>query len=180
MKSHRKLSINSSIHGKNHEISGPYNFWTPLKSNIPDVWNGNCWTLFGLEIEVGLWGCGCTPVYNLSEFLILTFWIISKFNDGVIKFFCSCISFFCNLFIGVGSFICFRDFRNFDYISIFETVFYFEFFIETNLLIKPLGTIFLLKEFPFLPVAFLSIKSVCFYNKPTLKYICVINYISIT
>ena len=69
--------MNCSIHSKNREISGPYNFWTPIKNNIPDVWNWNSWTLFpynfwtpiknnipdvwnwnswtlfGLEIEVG-------------------------------------------------------------------------------------------------------------------------------
>ena len=38
----------SSIHGKNREISGTYNFWTPVKSIILDFWNWNCWTLFGL------------------------------------------------------------------------------------------------------------------------------------
>ena len=52
MKSHHKLSKNCSIHGKNREISGPYDFWTPVKGNIPDVWNRNCWTLFDLETEV--------------------------------------------------------------------------------------------------------------------------------
>ena len=46
-----ELSKNCSIHGKNCEISGMYNFWTPIKSSIPDVWNWNCWTLFGLENE---------------------------------------------------------------------------------------------------------------------------------
>ena len=51
MKNRRKLSIL----GKSREIFGPYNFWTPVKSNIPDVlnWNG-CWTLFGSKIEVGV------------------------------------------------------------------------------------------------------------------------------
>ena len=29
---------------------------TPVKSNIPKVWNRNCWTLFGSEIEVGCHG----------------------------------------------------------------------------------------------------------------------------
>ena len=52
MKIRRKLANNCSIHGKNCEISGPYNFWAPVKSNIPDVWYWNCWTLFGSEIEV--------------------------------------------------------------------------------------------------------------------------------
>ena len=32
MKSCHKLSKNCSIHGKNHEIFGPYNFWTPVKT----------------------------------------------------------------------------------------------------------------------------------------------------
>ena len=61
MKSCRKLSKNCSIHGKNREIFGPYNFWTPIKSNIPDVWNWNFWTLFGSEIEVG-GGGGMDPL----------------------------------------------------------------------------------------------------------------------
>ena len=38
---------------QNREISGAYNFWTPAKNNIPDVWNWNCWTLFSSEIDVG-------------------------------------------------------------------------------------------------------------------------------
>ena len=52
MESRHKLSKNCSLQGKNCEISGTYNFWTSVKSNIPDVWNWNFWTLFGLEIEV--------------------------------------------------------------------------------------------------------------------------------
>ena len=52
MKIRRKLAKNCSTYGKNCEISGPYNFWTPVESNIFDVWNWNCWTLFGPEIEV--------------------------------------------------------------------------------------------------------------------------------
>ena len=55
MKSRHKLSKKCNIHGKNREIFGPYNFWTPVKRNIPDVWNWNCWTLFCLEIEVEAW-----------------------------------------------------------------------------------------------------------------------------
>ena len=51
MKSRRKFSKNCSIYGKKCDISGPYKFWIPIKSNIPDVWNWNCWTLFGSEIE---------------------------------------------------------------------------------------------------------------------------------
>ena len=38
-----------SIHCKSRGISGPYNFLTRIKSNTPDVWNWNCWALFGLE-----------------------------------------------------------------------------------------------------------------------------------
>ena len=51
------------INGKNREISGKCYFWTLLKSNIPDVWKWNYWTLFGSEIEVrwvGRW-CGTWP-----------------------------------------------------------------------------------------------------------------------
>ena len=53
MKIRCKLAKNCNIHSKNREISGPYYFWTLVKINIPDVWNWNCWTLFGSEIEVG-------------------------------------------------------------------------------------------------------------------------------
>ena len=52
IRSCRKLSKYCSILGKNREIFGPHNFWTPMKSNIPDVWNWNFWALFGLEIEL--------------------------------------------------------------------------------------------------------------------------------
>ena len=52
MKIRRKLAKNCSTHGENCEISGPYNFWTPVESNIFDLWNWNCRTLFGPEIEV--------------------------------------------------------------------------------------------------------------------------------
>ena len=51
MKSHRKLSKNCCMYGKNRKMSGLYNFWTPTKSSIPDVWNWNGWTLFSSEIE---------------------------------------------------------------------------------------------------------------------------------
>ena len=44
MVSRHKLSKNCSLHGKNCEISGTYNFWTSVKSNIHDVWNWNFWT----------------------------------------------------------------------------------------------------------------------------------------
>ena len=46
------MSNNCGIHGKSFEISGPYNFWTSVKSNIPDVWNWNFWTFFGSGVEV--------------------------------------------------------------------------------------------------------------------------------
>ena len=68
MKSHLKFSKNCSIHGKNREISGQYNFWTPIKSNILDVWNWNFWTLFGSEIEVG----GHSPSGSLSGYAPVT------------------------------------------------------------------------------------------------------------
>ena len=48
-----ELSKNLNIHCKSREISGPYNFLTPIKSSTPDVWNWTCWTLFGSEIEGG-------------------------------------------------------------------------------------------------------------------------------
>ena len=53
MKSCHKLSKNCSIHVKNCEIFGPYNLWTSIKNNTPDVWNWICWTYFGSEVEVG-------------------------------------------------------------------------------------------------------------------------------
>ena len=82
MKIRRKLAKNCSIHGKNYEISGPYNFWTPVKSNIPDVWNWNCWTLFGSEIEV--WGHGplapSPPLQWLRPWKFQLFWFSSTAN----------------------------------------------------------------------------------------------------
>ena len=51
-KNKNKLSKNCNIHDKNWEISGPYNFWTFVKDNIPDVWNWKFWILFGSKIEV--------------------------------------------------------------------------------------------------------------------------------
>ena len=62
MKSCRKLSKNCRIHGKNREISGSYNLWASVKSNISDVWNWNFWTLFGLEIKMGGGGEGMAPL----------------------------------------------------------------------------------------------------------------------
>ena len=60
MRSSYILSKNRSIHSENREISGPYNFWAPVKSNISDVWNWNCETFFGSKIEVG-WPCPPAP-----------------------------------------------------------------------------------------------------------------------
>ena len=69
MQSHHKLFKNCSIHCKNCEISGSYNFWTSIKSSIPDVWNWNFWTFFVLEIEVGeQGGYGYAPVNCCAYF----------------------------------------------------------------------------------------------------------------
>ena len=48
-----KLFKYFSMHCKSRAFFSPYNFLTPIKSSIPDVWNWNCWTLFDWEIEVG-------------------------------------------------------------------------------------------------------------------------------
>ena len=64
MKNCRKLSKNCSMHDTNCEISSPYNFWTPVKSNIPDVWSWNFWTFFGSEIEVWGWLGGRGRAYH--------------------------------------------------------------------------------------------------------------------
>ena len=56
-KKKRKVAVNCpkiGIPSKNREISGPYNFSTPIKSNILDVWNWNWWTFFGSEIELAV------------------------------------------------------------------------------------------------------------------------------
>ena len=45
-------------------VYGLYNFWTSVKSNTPDVWNWNFWTLFGSEIEVR---GRCAQWYELVE-----------------------------------------------------------------------------------------------------------------
>ena len=77
------MSRTCRIHGKNFEISGLYNFWTPIKSNILDVWNWNSWTLFGSETEVrGMapwppqWLCSCDKetFVTLSMFWFLRGW----------------------------------------------------------------------------------------------------------
>ena len=65
MKSYRKMSKNCCTNGNNFEISGLYNLWKPLKSSIPDVWNWNCWTLFGLQNWS--WGVWYAPPFDLSS-----------------------------------------------------------------------------------------------------------------
>ena len=82
-----KLSKNCSIHGKNRESSGPYNFWTPMKSNIPDVWNWNFCTLFGSEIEVGERRGPWTPCTTPSGYFparkclnYIKFYVLNYFN----------------------------------------------------------------------------------------------------
>ena len=64
-----KLFKYFSMYCKSRAFFSPYNFLTPIKSSIPDVWNWNCWTLFDWEIEVGgpwspptqwLRSCTCT------------------------------------------------------------------------------------------------------------------------
>ena len=62
MRSRCILSKNCSIHGENNEISGPYNLWAPVKSNISDVWNWNYGTFLGSKIEVGGRGGICSPL----------------------------------------------------------------------------------------------------------------------
>ena len=77
MKIRCKLAKNCNIHSKNREISGPYYFWTLVKINIPDVWNWNCWTLFGSEIEVaGGWG-GVGGEGRMAPLLPLPQWLRS-------------------------------------------------------------------------------------------------------
>ena len=55
MKSCHKFSPNCNIHSKNLDIFGPYKFWTPVKRNISDVWNWNCWpcSVWKLKLVVG-------------------------------------------------------------------------------------------------------------------------------
>ena len=53
MKSRHKLLKNYTRHGKNCEISRPHNFWTFVKSNVPNVWNWDFWNLLGSKIEEG-------------------------------------------------------------------------------------------------------------------------------
>ena len=82
MKSRRKLSKICSIHGKNREISIPYNFWTPAESNVPDVWNWNYWTFFDSEIEVGGWGHGLPSGYApASIFTTLVYSEVEAYSE---------------------------------------------------------------------------------------------------
>ena len=96
MKSRHELSKNCSIHGRNCQISGPYNFWISVKSNIPDVWNSYFWTFFGLEIEWGregggggrgwMWGCppGTLSGY-VSEIYPINILFVSKTSSRYLK-----------------------------------------------------------------------------------------------
>lgn len=73
MKSRRKFSRNCSMNAKNCEMSGRYNFWTPVKIKIADAGNWNYSILFGLEIEVG---GGMAPLpYALVTPLVMASWI---------------------------------------------------------------------------------------------------------
>ena len=85
LKNCRKLFKNCSIHDKNCEFSGPYNFWTPVKSNIPDFWNWNFWTLFGSEIEVGGGGRGMAPLAPPSPNGYMPVWCLVPFQKGFTK-----------------------------------------------------------------------------------------------
>ena len=61
MKSRHKSPKSCGIRGKNCWVYVPYNLWTSVKSNIPDVWN--FWISIGSKIE----GCGgITPSYTIG------------------------------------------------------------------------------------------------------------------
>ena len=102
MKTHYKLSKNCSTHSQNCEISGPYNISTSVKSNIPDVWNWNFWSLFGLEIEVGWGGMASQALQRLRLYFnmirvhpllyhrllsLLRFTIVSAFFYNFLQYF---------------------------------------------------------------------------------------------
>ena len=89
MQSCRKLSNTCSIHGKNREISGTYNFWAIVKSNIPNIWNCNCWTFFGLEIELGGHNPPATSNYAPNS-LNLKRYNSSKFSSSIVT---KCLTF---------------------------------------------------------------------------------------
>ena len=77
------LSNNCSIHGKNCEISGLYNFWTSVKSNIPNVWNWIFWGRFGSEIEVG----GLCPLPVAPALKLLSFVTdVIQYSDDLLIF----------------------------------------------------------------------------------------------
>ena len=57
-----EFSKNFSWNCKSREISAPYNFLTPMKSSIPDVWKWNCWTpCLVWKMKWGVW-----PFYTPS------------------------------------------------------------------------------------------------------------------
>ena len=56
MKSRYELSKNCDIHGKSVEIFGPYNFWTPMKSIISDIWTETLGTSFFRKLKLGAMG----------------------------------------------------------------------------------------------------------------------------
>ena len=115
MKTHYKLSKNCSTHGQNCEISGPYNISTSVKSNIPDVWNWNFWSLFGLEIEVGWGGMASQALQRLRLYFnmirvhpllyhrllsLLRFTIVSAFFYNFLQYFSFLFQIFINVIAG--------------------------------------------------------------------------------
>ena len=99
MKSHYKQSKNCSIHGKDCEISGPYNFWTSAKSYIPDVLKKNS----KIEVGEGLCVCGgegtipCSPppvatplskletAHFLNHFILLTLYLYEATRTAILS-----------------------------------------------------------------------------------------------
>ena len=90
------MSKNYRINSKNRKISD-------AKSNIPDVWNWNCWIWFGLEIEVREPWALCpwmiamklgkrTPIWDMDKVKLVKD-SLSKFQV-IFNFFKGCISFF--------------------------------------------------------------------------------------
>ena len=73
-----KLSKNCSIHGKNYEISGLYNFWTTVKSKNPWCLKLKFWTLPGLATPLG-------SVYNEVTKFIQRYVYRGKKVEGIVK-----------------------------------------------------------------------------------------------